>query len=122
MKKEAVVELLKALRLGGKKELAVSVEQTYLSSGYVEAKKVLLWGHLRETQRRAKNASSPRLALEIAADYALLGKKDRVFEWLDEAFREHDGLLMYLKVDDRFEAVRSDPRFSNLLRSIGLLL
>jgi len=120
MHREAVGELLTTLRLADKEELAVSVERKYLSSGYAEAKKVFLSGDLREKQGRAKNASSPPLALEIAADYALLGEKGRAYEWLDKAFAEHDGFLMHLKEDDRFEALRPDPRFQDLLHRIGL--
>jgi tetratricopeptide (TPR) repeat protein len=117
MQKEAIAELLTALRLVGKKELALSVERKYLSSGYAEAKKTFLWGDLRETQRRAKNGGAH--AREIAALYAQLGEKDRAFEWLDKAFRDGE-IPVYLKVADGFETLRSDPRFQELLRRLGL--
>jgi hypothetical protein len=113
-------ELLTTLRLADKKELAVLVERKYLSSGYAQAKKAFLSGDLQEKQWRAENASSPLPALEIAADYALLGEKERAYEWLDKAFVEHDGFLMHLNEDDRFEALRPDPRFQDLLHRIGL--
>ena len=58
-------------------------------------------------------------AVDIAADYALLGKKDNAFEWLDRADRAREGQLMYLRVDDRFESLRSDPRFTALERRLG---
>jgi|SRR5579863_4243081 len=120
MQREALNELLIGLRLAGKKDLATSVERKYLSSGYAEAKKALLLGDLRETQGRGKNASSPASAFDIAADYALLGEKDRAFRWLDKSFREQDAFLLYLKVDDRFEVLRPDPRFQDLLHRMGL--
>jgi len=44
MQREAIGELLRALRLAGKKELAVSVERKYLSSNYAEAKEAFLRG------------------------------------------------------------------------------
>jgi TolB-like protein/DNA-binding winged helix-turn-helix (wHTH) protein len=119
MQKEAIAELLTALRLTGKTEVAASVERKYLSSGYAEAKKTFLWGDLRETQRRAKNGYPGPHASEIAALYAQLGEKDRALEWLDKAFRDGE-ILVYLKVDDHFEALRSDPRFQELLRRLGL--
>jgi len=120
MQKEAITELLTALRLAGKKDLAERVERKYLSSGYSEAKKTFLWVDVRETQRRPEHGFRHDLAVEIAADYALLGERDKAFEWLDKAFREGDTQLVYLKVDDNFEALRSDPRFQDLLRRMGL--
>jgi len=118
---EAMAEFLTALRLAGRTEIAVSVEREYGSSGYAEAKKTLLWADVREAQRRARDAFPRPLALDIAADYAMLGERDKAFEWLDGAFRENEGGLMYLKVDDRLEALRADPRFPELVRRIGLL-
>ena len=67
---------------------------------------------------RAK--SQPALALAIARDYASLGEKDKAFAWLEKSFQEREGDLIYLNVDDRFAALRSDPRFQNLLHLIGL--
>ena len=118
---EAMAELLTALRLAGRTEIAASVEREYDSSGYAQAKKTLLWADVREAQRRARDAYPRPLAFDIAADYAMLGERDKAFEWLDGAFREKEGGLMYLKVDDRLEALRADPRFRELVRRIGLL-
>ena len=116
---EALAELLAALRVADKKKLAAVVEQKYLSSGYSEAKKTFLWGDVRETQRRLKSGH-PALAAGIAADYALLGEKNKAFEWLEKAFQERAMPLIYLKVDDQFDALRSDPRFQDLVRRMGL--
>ncbi len=118
MQKEAIAELLTVLRLAGKTKLAVSVQRKYLSSGYAEAKKTFLWGDLRETQRQASYPGPHAYA--IAALYAQLGEKNRAFEWLDKAFRDGEGPLLLIKLDDRFEALRSDPRFQDLLRRLGL--
>ena len=59
-------------------------------------------------------------AFDIAADYAQLGERDKAFQWLERSFREREGILMFLIVDDRLEALRSDPRFRDLARRIGL--
>jgi tetratricopeptide (TPR) repeat protein len=117
--REAVNELRIALTLAGEKELATSVEQKFNSSGYWPARETFLWGDLREKQKRAKKGQ-PALALAIAGDYAALGEKDRAFAWLEKSFQEREGGLMYLNVDDRFAALRSDPRFQNLVHLIGL--
>jgi hypothetical protein len=59
-------------------------------------------------------------AVTVAADYARLGEKEQAFEWLEKAFAEHDGEITYLKIDEAFDNVKSDPRFQNLVRRIGL--
>ncbi len=117
---EAMAEWLMALRLGGKEEVAASVEHTYRSSGYAEAKRAYLRGDLEEALRRAQNAYPRPYSSEIAADYALLGERDKAFEWLERSFREQEGSLMFLAVDDRLEGLRSDSRFRDLARRIGL--
>ena len=119
--KEAMAELLTALRVAGEKDLAERVERKYVSYGFFEAKKTFLWGDIREKQKRAKTGVVQRswISYWIAADYAMLGETDKAFEWLDKAFREGPN-LMYLKVDDNFEPLRSEPRFQELVRRIGL--
>ncbi len=116
---ESMNELVIALKYGGKKELAVSVQRKFISSGYATAKRTFLGGDLREMQKRYKNAS-PSVAFAVAEDYALLGEQNKALEWLQKALVQHDKNLMYLKVDDRLEGLRSDPRFVEIARRIGL--
>jgi hypothetical protein len=59
--------------------------------------------------------------VEIAEVSAVLGEKDQTFTWLEKAFRERDpGLVTYCPNHHRFDSVRSDTRFSDLLKRIGL--
>ena len=115
---ESMNELVTALKYGGKKELAVSVQRKFISSGYATAKQTFLWGDLREMQKRYKSGS-PSVTLSVAEDYALLGEQNKALEWLQKALRKHDD-LMYLKVDDRLEGLRFHPRFVEMARRIGL--
>jgi tetratricopeptide (TPR) repeat protein len=116
---ESMNELVIALKYGGKKELAVSVQGKFISSGYATAKQTFLWGDLREMQKRYKYGS-PSVAFAVAEDYALLGEQNKALEWLEKALRERDKSLMYIQVDDRLEGLRSDPRFVEMARRIGL--
>lgn len=118
--KEAMGEWLTALRLGGKEQVAAAVEREYRSYGYAQAKRTYLWGDLREVQRRARDAYPRPRVWDVAADYALLGQKDSAFAWLSRAYRDREWDLTLLTVDDRFEALHSDPRFRDLVRRIGL--
>ncbi len=56
----------------------------------------------------------------IAWTHAALGEKDEAFFWLEQAYREHAGQLYLLKVLPTVDPLRSDPRFKDLLRRIGL--
>jgi hypothetical protein len=58
-------------------------------------------------------------AAAIASIYAGLGEKEEALAWLEEGFKERSFQLQFLKVDPRFDALRDDPRFANLLQRIG---
>jgi len=49
-----------------------------------------------------------------------LGEKDQALAWLERAFKEHDGSMVFLKVDPVFDGMRSEPRFIDLLRRMKL--
>jgi eukaryotic-like serine/threonine-protein kinase len=57
---------------------------------------------------------------EIALIYMGLGNKDDAFDWLEKAYRQRSDLLVYLKVDPRLDPIRSDPRFVDLMRRVGI--
>jgi tetratricopeptide (TPR) repeat protein len=61
-----------------------------------------------------------RSSFFIAAAEARLGEKDKAFEWLERAFEERAGLLIYLKIHPMFDDLREDPRFEVLLSRIGI--
>jgi TolB-like protein/Flp pilus assembly protein TadD len=56
----------------------------------------------------------------IAVIYAGLGDDDEVFRRLDDAYRERSHWLVWLKRDPRWDGVRADPRFTKLVRKVGL--
>jgi TolB-like protein/Flp pilus assembly protein TadD len=58
---------------------------------------------------------------EIALVYAGLGEKDEAFAWLEKSFAARDKGLAYLKIDPPLDPLRSDSRFQDLLRRVGLL-
>jgi adenylate cyclase len=118
MYKDAVSELAGVLRLDSKPDIAAVVEQTYLSSDYPEAKRVFLRYDLADLLQKTKRGYVS--AYDIAADYAMLGEKNKSLEWLAKAFEVHDAELIHLRVDDELESVRTDPRYTELIWRIGL--
>jgi TolB-like protein/DNA-binding winged helix-turn-helix (wHTH) protein len=70
--------------------------------------------------REAQRIKSYFSAEEIAQLYADLGDKDQAFRWLNIAYREHDWLLVGLKTFIPLAPLRSDPRFAELVREVGL--
>jgi hypothetical protein len=42
-------------------------------------------------------------------------------EWLNRAFEEHSGFLVYVYLDPRLKSLHRDPRFQNLLRRMGFV-
>src|SRR5215472_13164045 len=56
----------------------------------------------------------------VALTYAALGDKDNAFLWLEKAYAENSSFMTSLKFWTVFDPLRSDPRFVDLLRRVGL--
>jgi len=59
--------------------------------------------------------------LEFASIHTALGEKDRAFAYLDEAYRTRAGSITGIKTTPQWAPLRSDPRFTDLLRRLNLL-
>jgi serine/threonine protein kinase/Tfp pilus assembly protein PilF len=75
-------------------------------------------------QKRLEQAfdSSGRLLVDaesVGEMYSQLGLNDRAFAWLEEC-RKKGYPLRYIKVNPKFDNIRSDPRFASFLKTIGL--
>src|SRR5712692_9847283 len=57
---------------------------------------------------------------DLAAVYAGLGDKDQAFAWLEKDFQARSGLLPRVRWYVPYESLRSDPRYTDLLRRMGL--
>jgi len=53
-------------------------------------------------------------------NYAILGEKDRAFGLLEKACREKSGGIGSIKTIPAFDSLRSDPRYADLLKRMGL--
>jgi hypothetical protein len=54
--------------------------------------------------------------------YVALGEREQAFASLEKAYAAHDNQLKYLGVEANYDSLRSDPRFQDLLRRVGLPL
>lgn len=69
------------------------------------------------SDRAQKSYVSP---FDLALIHAALGEKDKAFALLDRAVAEHSTFLVYSKWEPRLDPLRSDPRFKEILKRIGL--
>jgi serine/threonine protein kinase len=78
-------------------------------------------GYWQKRLELAKEVSKQHpMSLEIAHLYTRLGEKEKAFDWLERAYQEHNMWLAAIKVEPKWDSLRSDPRFQDLLRRIGL--
>jgi TolB-like protein/Flp pilus assembly protein TadD len=87
----------------------------YAKSGRSQEAKTVL-AEFEELARQGRYVSG----YAIGVIYAGLGDRERVFSYLDAAYRERSHWLVWLKRDPRWNEFRSDVRFQNLVRKIGL--
>ena len=94
-------------------------EKAYLGHAYaVAGQRTEALKIMRELRRQEKGRYvSPYLIALVAIG---LGDKDQAFAWLDKACTERSVNMVYMNVDPIFDSLRSDPRFSELRRCVGL--
>jgi tetratricopeptide (TPR) repeat protein len=73
---------------------------------------------LAELKNRKKAGYVPAGAFVNA--YLGLGERDEAFAWLEQAYKEQSNMLQFVKVHPFFDPIRSDPRFADLVRRVGL--
>ncbi|MDQ3818972.1 MAG: tetratricopeptide repeat protein, partial [Acidobacteriota bacterium] len=56
----------------------------------------------------------------FAIVYAGLGDSDEAFRWLETCHKEHEGRLVFLRVEPYFDNLRSDPRLADLIERVGI--
>ncbi len=112
---EAIAALHKGRDLGGL-DTRGSLGHVYARAGRRDEARRLL----AQLQEESKHTTVS--AYNIAKIYEGLGEKDEAFAWLEKAYAERDSNVTSLKADQAFDGLRSDPRYADLLRRIGLPL
>jgi TolB-like protein/Flp pilus assembly protein TadD len=113
---DAIREFQNALTLSGGEDsdLELDLGFAYAVCGKrEEARAMLAKLEKLQQQRRVPSGS-------IAILHGALGELNEAFAWLDRAYQERDPQLTYLKAGRRFEPLRKDPRFEQLVHRVGL--
>jgi len=99
---------------GGSPLMRAALAHTYGTSGRANDARQLLD---RLTELANHRYVAPHF---LAGIHIGLGDKDRAMECLEKSWQEHCHWLIYLHIDPSMDALRSDPRFQDLLKRVGL--
>jgi tetratricopeptide (TPR) repeat protein len=116
---EAIAEFKKAVELSGRASWYLAgLGECYAIAGDSAGARAILKELEEKYDRREANGQM------MAVVHAALGDKERAFAWLEKDFQARSGLLPTITYafwnDTLRERLSSDPRWSDLLRRIGL--
>jgi tetratricopeptide (TPR) repeat protein len=109
---DAVSQLRRALMLEGRELDASAVNASYKHDGYKGLLRTMIQIHGNPSPREYYPA-------RVAESYMLLGDKEQALVWLNKAYDAHFG-LSFIKVNPTWDSIRSDSRYADLLRRMGL--
>ena len=112
---EAIAEFTKAREISGGNSEAISMAGCVwaIAGDAAKARAVL-----NELKALANERYVP--STNLAALYCALGEKDEAIAWLDKAYEDRDIRLNRLKVEPKWDSIRSDPRFVAIVKRMGL--
>jgi len=95
-------------------------DQATLAYGYAAAGRSAEAEVILEDLDRNSSASRTGIAFIIAEVFTALGRRETALDWLERAFDSHAHGILRINYDPRLDPLRSEPRFANLLRRMGL--
>jgi hypothetical protein len=117
---EGVEEYLKAGVLSGvTPEMIESLREAYKATGIKGFLQKWLDNEKQTDKRLIPYIPKAQLAAKL---YARLGEQEKAMESLEKAVEDRDLFPDAIRMEPEFDNLRSDPRFTNLLRRIGLPL
>jgi TolB-like protein/DNA-binding winged helix-turn-helix (wHTH) protein len=112
---EAAQEFLKADELFGMESKRIAqLKEAFAKSG------ARGYWRLRLENYSESEKSKYVPSVMVAEVCVRVGDKECAFHWLEKGFEERDNLMINLKVEPVFDGIRSDPRFQDLVRRVGI--
>lgn len=112
---EAAEAYARSREVAGDHDNARSIRASFASGGSE--------GFMRDlTNNKWPTSSSTTPEYILATNLAAIGEKDRALAALEKAHEDRNGFMIWINVDPRFDSVREDPRFQQLVRQVGLPL
>lgn len=115
MHPDAIHEWEEAMAGFGHDDLAQALQRGYAADGFRGAIREWVAG-LEKLAARGE----PVYPEEPAYLYAVLGDNDRAFSWLEKSYQEKTHGMPFLRLDPTWDNIRSDPRFADLERRVGV--
>lgn len=112
---EAIAELEKTVEMMNRSPGSLAMLATAYARAGNRAEALRLIEELKERRQKGYIPSGA-----FITPYLALSDYDEAFYWCEEAYKEQSSILQWIKVIPFFDPVRGDPRFTNLVRRIGL--
>jgi DNA-binding winged helix-turn-helix (wHTH) protein/TolB-like protein/tetratricopeptide (TPR) repeat protein len=111
---EAEVALHEARITGGGRPAEAAMAYVYAKTGRKdEALKII--ARFKETSK--EGYVDPLL---VASVYNAMGETELALEWIERGYNDRSSAMIYLKVEPRYDWLRADPRFADLIKRVGL--
>lgn len=114
----AITELTKTRLLEGQPPQTIATDELALRKAFADRGKQGFWGAMRATITSAEyEAAEDFFSPQV---YARLGDVDNAVATLQRCYEQRVFFTIFIKVDPAYDSLRSDPRFLNLVRRMGL--
>jgi len=104
----------KQLQVGGDPASAAAVQRAFQRGG----RKAIIHWQLDRLQGKSKTSYvSP---VDLALLYAQLGDREKTLSFLEQGFREHSPLLLWIQLDPAYDFLHADERYRSIIKRVGL--
>jgi len=119
---ESIKEYEKSAVLSGSSPEAAAADATVMERAFKNGGEKGFWQKLLEIELEySRQPGAHPSSTYLASAYARAGQTDKAFEWLEKAYEAREGeTLTLLNYEPDYRNLHSDPRFSAMLRKIGL--
>jgi hypothetical protein len=103
-----------SLQVEGDPASAAAVQSTFKRGGRTA---VIHW---RLDQLHGKSKTMYVSPVDFALLYAQLGDREKALSFLEQGFREHSPLLLWIQLDPAYDFLHGDERYRSIIQRVGL--